>query len=73
MCYMKLSQTNAAEEAFSQSLVLEMYKTMFPRGHDNITHSETTRVVRHQLLLTVVSSVEQAVHEIWQLKFGRVK
>ena len=39
LCYMKLLQFDAAEEAFSQSL--KILTTIFPQGNDDISTSET--------------------------------
>ena len=39
-CYMKLSQFDTAEEAFSQALTI--YSTLLPQGHHNISNSGTT-------------------------------
>ena len=38
-CHMKLSQLDAAEEAFSQSLSIK--SAIFPYGHNEISRSET--------------------------------
>ena len=42
-CYFKLSQLNAAEEAFSQTLRIET--AIFPPGNDSISISETIEIV----------------------------
>ena len=43
MCYVELSQLDAAEEAFSQTLRIET--AIFPPGNDNISTSETIEIV----------------------------
>ena len=40
MCYMELSQLDAAEEAFTQSLKIKT--AIFPPGHEDISLSKTT-------------------------------
>ena len=42
-CYFKLSQLDAAEEAFSQSLAIKT--VIFPPGNDSISISETIEIV----------------------------
>ena len=43
VCYFKLSQLDAAEEAFSQSLAIKT--VIFPPGNDSISISETIVIV----------------------------
>ena len=43
MCYVKLSQLDAAEEAFSQSLAI--WTKIFPQGDDSISNSETIEII----------------------------
>ena len=42
MCYKSLSQWDAAEEAFAQSL--QIYAVVGPQGHDQISMSEIIEI-----------------------------
>ena len=43
VCYVKLSQLDAAEEVFSQSLAIQ--NEIFPQGDDRISNSETIEII----------------------------
>ena len=43
MCYVELSQLDAAEEAFSHSLAI--VTATFPQGHGRIPNSETIELI----------------------------
>ena len=71
VCYMNLSQFEAAEEALLESL--RIVSTIYPQGHDEITISETTFSYSscEQTLILGISVAEQLLHEVWQLKSGQ--
>ena len=70
MCYSELSQFDAAELAFSQSLRILTAK--YPQGHDQISLSEPTVSYSfcEQSSSLGIFVVERCQHKMWQLKFG---
>ena len=71
MCYLQLSQFDAAELEFSQSL--RIWTANYPPGHDNISLSEPTvsySFCEHSLSLGIFVA-ERLLQQVWQLKFGQ--
>ena len=68
LCYIKLAQVDAAEEALSQSL--KVYTDLFPQGHVMISTSETTSFKASGVRNgdPPCCLVEQRLYAIWQLK-----
>ena len=69
ICYLKLSQFDAAELAFSQSLRIQTAK--YPPGHDQISLSEPTvsySFCEHSSSLGIFV-VERCLRKVWKLKF----
>ena len=72
MCCGKLSQWDAAEEAFSKSL--RIYTAMFPFGHEMIFDSEAISVEMLCMIILLLSSSRKTTQalaaEIWTLVAG---
>ena len=68
ICYVKLSQLDAAEEMLSQSLRIKT--DTLPQGHNSISTSKI-QFSYFGISQFVLFLAEQQLHQVWQLKFGQ--